>query len=169
MSPKEKALKAIQDYRDAVAAGDDAKAEQAIADFEEVIIDVDDPPQEDLYNAYAAAVAGALDDQLVEFGKLAKEIAGNGDAFKLGEKMANEGRNDLFFPYIAGEFSEIAANFKKLVELAEEVVSQVDDLPAEIRSQSVEGLVNEGQEALQAIEELIGQLESIKDELENRE
>ena len=163
----EDALAALGDYKKATKA-EDVDAQDAASDrFQDAIEDVEEPEFSKMMEAYNKMIEGEAAVVFAEYGKIAKEIAGLGYAFDLGAKMAEEGKGELFFPYLAAELSEIAGVMAKLRELTEEVISQVDDLPARIRARDVEGLIDEGAEARQAVQDLIDKLEELRNEFDS--
>jgi len=161
------ALQAMRDYRNAVDPDVDSdKDPDELLNRIEAALDAVD---EETRNRLEAAM-GDIENQLAErafqaYGEIADRIRSTKEGFKLGQHMADEGENDLFFPAAATHLAQVAGLLTELKEAAETVKGGIDDLAAAFKKGDVEGLIAEGGAIKETIEALLGEFEEIKENL----
>ncbi len=166
-TPEQKALAALNEYKVALKDGNTALANAASDKFRSLVSDASEPTRRELKRVHRKLMMGDLQAAIKAYAEVAAKIAGAADAFELGKKMAEDGQAGLFFPFVAGELSEIVTTVAKLRELADQVIAQVEDLPDSIDASSAQELVDEGLEAKLAVDDLISKLGEVKAVLES--
>jgi len=160
-----RAMNALQDYRNAIAANDVNKKNKASDDFHDAILGVETNRRNELMIMYGTLNSTDANKVFEEFAKVARGFSEVNDAFELGEKMANDGKNDLFFPAAAAELSKFAGTFKALKEAADTVIHEVHDLVEPFKQKDAEALVEEGMQAKDALDELLSKLHEMRNVL----
>jgi hypothetical protein len=161
-----RALNALQEYRNARAENDADKEDQAGDRFNDFIMFVEDEDRRnELMAIFNALVEADAENIFVEFAKVARGFGEVKDAFEMGEKMAEEGKNDLFFPSAATELAKMAGAFKELKAAAEKVIDEIDDLEVPFKKKDGKALVDEGEQVKDALQELMEKLEEMRDAL----
>jgi hypothetical protein len=157
-----RAVKILQDYRNAKTDGSSDRMDEAADNFHDIIDFVEPDRRDELEAIFNALVESDAKKVFEEFAKVARGFGEVKDAFEMGEKMALEGKNDLFFPAAAAELAKVAGAFKALKAAAEKVIAEVDDLEEPFKKQDGEALVEEGKQAKNALEELLQKLEEMR-------
>ena len=161
-----RALKKLQDYRNAKNADEDLdKMKAAADDFHDVILLIEPDRRDELLDIFNALVEADAKEVFEEFAKVAQGFGEVKDAFEMGAKMAKDGKNSLFFPSAAAELAKVAGAFKALKEAAEKVIDEVDDLEEPFRKKDGKALLDEGKQAQKALIGLLEKLEEMRDAL----
>ena len=123
---KTRAIQALQDYRNALTTGGDDS--EPLSRLEQYLDLVDAETRSYLSNTMAKLEASTANEKFKELAKVAEKFAPLQDAFKLGEKMAKEGKSDLFFPTVAAQLSQVAVVVNEIAEVAKKVQDSAKDV-----------------------------------------
>ena len=158
------AYKALLAYRDARAAGKDGLDESV--DFETKVSQVDDFDRKtELHQIFTAMNFVDATKVFEAFGKAAKGFAELKDAFELSKKMAESGKEDLFFPSAAAELSTIASTVKAIKHATDSLKQKTGALKEAYQQQDAQTLIDEAKQAKEDIEQLVTALKQLKDGL----
>lgn len=164
---KTRAIQALQDYRNALITGGDDN--EQLSRLEYYIDRVDPETRTNLSNAIAKLEASAANDAFRELAKVAERFAPLQDVFKLGEKMAIDGKNDLFFPTAAAQLSQIAGMVKEMANLAKRVKDSAEDIRTAFNEaynkNDVEALAEEAKGIRDTVEDLLDTFASLQEKL----
>jgi FtsZ-binding cell division protein ZapB len=151
------------DYRNAKA--DEEATDDALDRFETALDDVDAETRNRLDAAMGKLEVAAAERAFQAFAEIADDFRALKDGFKLGERMAQVGQNDLFFPAAATHLAQIAGFLKELKEASEKVKNGIDGLAAAFEKQDVKTLIDEGKGIQKSLKSLLEDFEEMKDKL----
>jgi len=158
-------VQAIAEMRAALAGAGDVTVEQATDTFWENINAVEPASLREKYETAFSSLE-VSDDPWKQFGEAAEAITSLGEAFKLGAKMVDEDRKDLFFPAAATHLAQITSILKELKKTADLVEGSIGDLEESFQKRDIDGLIAEGDKIKTAIGEAVASFKSIRDGLQ---
>ena len=148
-------------FRNARAAGENGLVESQ--DFQSKVSLVDDFERKtELHQIFTAMNFAQAGKVFEAFGKAAKGFAEIKDAFELSKKLAEDGKEDLFFPSAASELSTIASTVKALKEATDSLVSKTGSLTEAFEQKDAQALIDEAKQARSDIGQLLTALEDLK-------
>lgn len=151
------AFKALMAYRDALAAGE--SGDEAADRFENIVVDVEDyDRQVELRQMYAGLNFSSVNMAFQNFGKIAKQYAELKDAFELSKKMAEGGKDNLFFPAAAAELATVSATVTALKDASDNF-----DLGALTEAYDS----NDAKALIEETKKIIDEAKKLKDKLSN--
>lgn len=157
---------ALVAFRNARAAGENGLVESQ--DFQSKVSLVDDFERKtELHQIFTAMNFAQAGKVFEAFGKAAKGFAEIKDAFELSKKLAEDGKEDLFFPSAASELSTIASTVKALKEATDSLVSKTGSLTEAFEQKDAQALIDEAKQARSDIGQLLTVLSTLKDALPN--
>ena len=157
---------ALVAFRNARAAGENGLVESQ--DFQSKVSLVDDFERKtELHQIFTAMNVAQAGKVFEAFGKEAKGFAEIKDAFELSKKLAEDGKEDLFFPSAASELSTIASTVKALKEATDSLVSKTGSLTEAFEQKDAQALIDEAKQARSDISQLLTVLSTLKDALPN--
>ena len=152
---------ALVAFRNARAAGENGLVESQ--DFQSKVSLVDDFERKtELHQIFTAMNFAQAGKVFEAFGKAAKGFAEIKDAFELSKKLAEDGKEDLFFPSAASELSTIASTVKALKEATDSLVSKTGSLTEAFEQKDAQALIDEAKQARSDIGQLLTALEDLK-------
>jgi len=152
---------ALVAFRNARAAGENGLVESQ--DFQSKVSLVDDFERKtELHQIFTAMNVAHAGKVFEAFGKAAKGFAEIKDAFELSKKLAEDGKEDLFFPSAASELSTIASTVKALKEATDSLVSKTGSLTEAFEQKDAQALIDEAKQARSDIGQLLTALEDLK-------
>lgn len=152
---------ALVAFRNARAAGENGLVESQ--DFQSKVSLVDDFERKtELHQIFTAMNFAQAGKVFEAFGKAAKGFAEIKDAFELSKKLAEDGKEDLFFPSAAAELSTIASTVKALKEATDSLVSKTGNLTEAFEQKDAQALIDEAKQARSDISQLLTALEDLK-------
>lgn len=152
---------ALVAFRNARAAGENGLVESQ--DFQSKVSLVDDFERKtELHQIFTAMNFAQAGKVFEAFGKAAKGFAEIKDAFELSKKLAEDGKEDLFFPSAASELSTIASTVKALKEATDLLVSKTGSLTEAFEQKDAQALIDEAKQARSDISHLLTALEDLK-------
>lgn len=152
---------ALVAFRNARAAGENGLVESQ--DFQSKVSLVDDFERKtELHQIFTAMNFAQAGKVFEAFGKAAKGFAEIKDAFELSKKLAEDGKEDLFFPSAASELSTIASTVKALKEATDSLVSKTGSLTEAFEQKDAQALIDEAKQARSDISQLLTALEDLK-------
>ena len=152
---------ALVAFRNARAAGENGLVESQ--DFQSKVSLVDDFERKtELHQIFTAMNFAQAGKVFEAFGKAAKGFAEIKDAFELSKKLAEDGKEDLFFPSAASELSTIASTVKALKEATDSLVSKTGSLTEAFEQKDAQALIDQAKQARSDIGQLLTALEDLK-------
>jgi len=152
---------ALVAFRNARAAGENGLVESQ--DFQSKVSLVDDFERKtELHQIFTAMNFAQAGKVFEAFGKAAKGFAEIKDAFELSKKLAEDCKEDLFFPSAASELSTIASTVKALKEATDSLVSKTGSLTEAFEQKDAQALIDEAKQARSDIGQLLTALEDLK-------
>ena len=152
---------ALVAFRNARAAGENGLVESQ--DFQSKVSLVNDFERKtELHQIFTAMNFAQAGKVFEAFGKAAKGFAEIKDAFELSKKLAEDGKEDLFFPSAASELSTIASTVKALKEATDSLVSKTGSLTEAFEQKDAQALIDEAKQARSDIGQLLTALEDLK-------
>jgi len=156
------AFKVLMAYRDALAAGE--SGDEAANQFENVIMNVEDyTRQSELQQIFATLNFASIDNAVKDFGKVAKQFAELKDAFEISKKLAEGGKDNLFFPSVAAELATVSATVTALKEASDNL--DVSGLTEAFDAGDAETLVKEAQTIIDEAKKLKEKLTEVKSQM----
>ena len=158
------AYQALLAFRDARAAGANGLAESQL--FQSKLGQVDNFERKtELQHIFTAMNFAQADKVFDAFGKAAKGFAELKDAFEISKKMAENGKEDLFFPSVAAELSTIASTIKAIKEATDTLKTKTESLSEAFQKEDAQTLINEAILAKDDIQNLLNALNDLKQAL----
>lgn len=158
-----RAIKAMLEVRDA-KAGDEA-IDNALNRFEATLDDADMHTRRRLEKAMNKIIAARADRAFQAFAEATNEFRALEDGFTLGEQMARQGTQDLFFPAAATHLAQMAGLLIELKQSAETVKGNLDALGSAFDERDLKSLVAEGKAVKSTLDALLADFEEMKAEL----
>ncbi|NQZ58705.1 MAG: hypothetical protein HRT88_14720 [Lentisphaeraceae bacterium] len=158
------AYRALIAFRDSRTDGENGLAESQA--FQSKVSAVDDFERKtELHQIFTAMNFAQAGKVFEAFGKAAKGFAELKDAFELSKKLAEDGKEDLFFPSAAAELSSIASTVKALKEATDSLKSKTESLTEAFKQKDAQTLIDEAKQAKDDINQLLTALGELKDAL----
>jgi len=158
------AYQALLAFRDVRAAGGNGLAESQ--EFQNKLDQVNDfeckTDLQQIFTAMNFAQAGKIFEA---FGKAAKGFSELKDGFELSKKMAESGKEDLFFPSAAAELSSIASTIKAIKEATDSLKGKTENLTEAFQQKDAQTLIDETKKTKENIQNLLEALGGLKGSL----
>lgn len=158
-----RAMKALRDYAKAIETG--ADQEPALSAFETQLDLVSSDTREALENALGDIDAVANEDAFTAYAKVAARVRNLESGFKLGETMANDATDDLFFPAAASYLAQVATILDKLKDAADSIKGVAADLDGAFEKDDLGGIIEDIGKIQEASEKLAEDFDELKEEL----
>ena len=156
------AFKALMAYRDALALGE--SGDDSTDRFENIVIDIEDyDRQVELRQIYAELNFSSVSMAFQNFGKIAKQYAELKDAFELSKKMAEGGKDNLFFPSAAAELTTISATVTALKDASDNL--EISALTEAFDSNDAQALIKETKKIIEEAQKLKEKLSNVKEQM----
>lgn len=161
-----KALKALNDYRDAKLAMNFSQMDRANDSFNDLILRVaDNHREQELQSMMDALIDATADEALAAYAREAAKFGVLKDAFALHKHMLNGAQNDLFFPAASNELTKLAGTLSALKMSTEQLLASVDGVKDAFAKKDALVLVIEAMRSKAMLDGLIENLHALEHKL----
>ena len=161
-----RAIQALREIRDALA--ENGSCAGPLDRFQQALDKVDSHTRTNLDNAYGALLKASADEAFQTFAEVTNEFKKLSDGFKLGQKMAENGKDDLFFPSVATHLGQISAVLTEIKKATGKLNKSLDGLEESYEKSDVLALIKEGETIKEILEKLLGGFGELKKNIENK-